>query len=507
MQSVDDEKAKFAKFVESNVDPMLLEQTKTRDLLHEYMDNFVKEKWEGLNIEPLEFTFSESMPDRMKPRAQPIPQKLHDDTKKEFDRLCRYFFVKCESPWASPLTVAPKATDPFIRLCVNLQKVNKYLEYGHTYIPDVKRSIQQLLGFSMFCDLDAKNGYHQVPLKESTSMRLSVQTPWGQFRPLFMPEGICAGTAAFQKTMMDIFDDLDKDDDEKWVFILHDNFLIGAHNPDDCYQKLQKFLARARKYNVYLKMEKTHIGQVKQHFFGYDIEKDKYSMSPDRSEVLEAVPFPSGKPAACATAMRSFLGQSRIFAPHVTDYTNYSGPLDEMTSKNFDWDPTTWKQDYRGIFDRFKVKLKDTMSLFYPDHEKDWILRTDASNYGYGGILYQTYVNADGKKVYEPLKFMSKKFSDPATRWDTFTQECYAIFACIKECEYLLRGKAFIIETDHNNLLWLEQSQVPKIIRQHLYIRSYMTWIRHVPGKSNTADYWSRLVMDSRCSASTAGCL
>ena len=59
-------------------------------------------------------------------------------------------------------------------------------------------------------------------------MRLSVQTPWGQFRPLFMPEGICAGTAAFQKTMMDIFDDLDKDDDEKWVFILHDNFLIGA---------------------------------------------------------------------------------------------------------------------------------------------------------------------------------------------------------------------------------------------------------------------------------------
>jgi exonuclease III len=492
-QSVDKEREKYEQFISTNVDQGLLDAGGARDVLREFADCFVKEKWEGLNIPPVEFEFV-GLPERMKPKQATIPDQLVEDTKKEFSRLCTYFFVKCDSPWASPLTVAPKATDPFIRLCINLMRVNKHLRYGHTYIPHVQHTIQKLKGFKYFLDIDARNGYHQVPLAEETSKRLSVQTPWGQFRPVFMPEGVCCGTAVFQRTMMDIFDPLNDGCEEKWCFVLHDNFLIGSHSHADSVDKLRRFLQRARDKNVYLKMEKTHLGHVKQHFFGYDIEDGGYSMSPDRSKALEKVPFPSGKPAVAATEMRSFLGQTRIFAPHVADYTAFSGPLDEMTSKNFDWDTAVWKRDYRAIFEQFKARLKQAMKLFYPDHEKDWVLRTDASSYGYGGVLYQTYVNDTGDKVYEPLKFMSKKFSDPATRWDTFTQECYAIFACIKETEYLLRGKAFIIETDHNNLLWLEQSAVPKIIRQHLYIRSFVTWIRHVAGKANTADYWSRLV-------------
>jgi exodeoxyribonuclease III len=496
-QSVEAETQKFKEFIETNIDQDLLAHPETRLLLNKYMDCFVKEEWKGLNIAPVEFEFDADMPDRLKPRHQPIPHQLQADTRKEFDRLCKYFFKPCHSPWASPLTVAPKATDPFIRLCINLQRINQYIKFGHPPIPDVKETLDQLQGFEFFCDIDAKNGYHQVPLADSTARKLSVQTPWGQFQPQFLPEGVCCGTAVFQQTMMDIFDKLNIPGEEKWMFVLHDNFLIGAHSHEQSLERLAIFFECAREANVYLKMEKTHIGQRKQHFFGYDIEKDKYAMSPSRAEVLQSVPFPSGKPASCGTAMRSFLGQTRIFAPHVPDYTLYSGPLDEMTSKNFDWSESTWTKDYKNIFEEFKIKLVSTMALFYPDYQKDWILRTDASGYGYGGVLYQVNVDVDGKKLYQPLKFMSRKFSDPATRWDTLTQECYGIFACIKECEYLLRGKPFVIETDHNNLLWLEQSQVPKIIRQHLYIRSFTTWIRHVPGKINTADYWSRLVRDT----------
>ena len=494
-QSLEDEKNKYKKFIETNVDPEFLRATNVRELLLRYEDNFVKSEWKGLNIEPLEFEF-EDLPDRLKPYMRTIPVKLLPDTKKEYERLLTYFYQLCDSPHASPLVVAPKATAPFIRLCANLQRVNQYIRYGHQYIPHVQHTIQELRGYKYFLDIDARNGYHQIPLAELTSKRLSVQTPWGQVRPLFMPEGVCCGTAVFQKTMMEIFDPLNDGSEQRWCFVLHDNFLIGADSHKDAYEKLEKLLERARQYNVYLKMEKTHLGHAKQHFFGYDIEEGGYSMSADRSEKLEKVPFPSGKSAACATAMRSFLGQTRIFQPHVADYTSFSSPLDEMTSKDFDWEKATWKKNYEDIFEKFKNRLKDAMKLFYPDHELDWILRTDASEYGYGGILYQTYIDASGVKIYQPLKFMSKKFSDPATRWDTFTQECYAIFACIKDCEYLLRGKSFVIETDHNNLLWLEQSAVPKIIRQHLYIRSFITWIRHVPGKINSADYWSRLIQD-----------
>ena len=501
-QSYDDEVDKFTQVLETNCsDNEFLTKSngETKKLLEQYMHTFVKKEWKGVDVEPVQFDFDPELPDRLKPYTKSIPQQLLAPTRKEFDRLLTYFLEPSNSPWASPLTVAPKATEPFIRLCINLSRINKYIRYGHHPIPNVLKEIQLLKGYSMFLDLDARNGYHQIPLHPATAEKLAVQSPFGLYQPKFLVEGVCCGTAVFQKTMMDIFDDLNPapGDGAKWLFVLHDNFLIGAHDHADAMIKLRKFLERASEKNVYLKMEKTHLGQTKQHFFGYDIERDHFQMSPDRAEALEKVPFPGSLDLTTAqkvTAMKSFLGQSRIFQPHVPDYTFYSTKLDRMTAKDFNWDPVTWSDNYQKIFTDFKLHLKHNMALFYPDHELDWVLRTDASNAGYGGVLYQILITPEGKKTYQPLKFMSKKWTDPATRWDTFTQECYGIFACVKECEYLLRGKPFIIETDHANLQWLEQSMVPKIIRQHLYIRSYTTWVKHVKGKLNTADYWSRLM-------------
>ena len=90
--------------------------------------------------------------------------------------------------------------------------------------------------------------------------------------------------------------------------------------------------------------------------------------------------------------------------------------MEKLTSLKFDWDKTTWTEDYELIFEQFKA-----MILFMPDFEKEWIMRTDASTTGYGGVLYQVSISEEGKRVYEPLTFISRKWSDPATRWDTFS--------------------------------------------------------------------------------------
>jgi hypothetical protein len=89
-----------------------------------------------MNIPEVDFKFSDDMPARMKPRTRPIPPSLSPATKKEFGRMTSYFFERCESPWAPPLTVAAKGTEPFVRLCINLQAVNPYIIYGHLQIPN-----------------------------------------------------------------------------------------------------------------------------------------------------------------------------------------------------------------------------------------------------------------------------------------------------------------------------------------------------------------------------------
>ncbi len=85
-----------------------------------------------------------------------------------------------------------------------------------------------------------------------------------------------------------------------------------------------------------------------------------------------------------------------------------------------------------------------------------------------------------GTKQYQALKFMNKAWKDAQERWETFTQETWGMFDCIRQCEYLLRMKLFVLECDHANCLHLERSKIPKIIRQHLYIRTFTKFIRHV---------------------------
>jgi putative transposase len=143
------------------------------------------------------------------------------------------------------------------------------------------------------------------------------------------------------------------------------------------------------------------------------------------------------------------------------------------------------------------VKLQDACSIFYPDYELDWILRTDASTVGVSAALFQLKPTTDGFE-WQPIGLASHKFSDAATRWTTIEQEAYGCYFGIQSFEYKLRGKHFTLETDHQNLIWMEKSVVPKIIRWVLYMKSFSFLVRHVPGKLNAvADHLSRYFVNA----------
>ena len=40
---------------------------------------------------------------------------------------------------------------------------------------------------NVFIDLDMTNSFHQIPIDDFSSNLLSVSTPWGLFRPKFLP--------------------------------------------------------------------------------------------------------------------------------------------------------------------------------------------------------------------------------------------------------------------------------------------------------------------------------
>jgi hypothetical protein len=85
----------------------------------------------------------------------------------------------------------------------------------------------------------------------------------------------------------------------------------------------------------------------------------------------------------------------------------------------------------------------------------------------------------------QPILFLSKTFSDVATRWPTIEQEAYAIFWCVTSLESYLLGQFFFLEIDHRNLVYIDTALSPKIIRWRLRLQEYNFQVVHIPGKQN----------------------
>eukprot|EP01035_Chromulina_nebulosa_P023434 gene23434-30373_t len=270
--------------------------------------------------------------------------------------------------------------------------------------------------------------------------------------------------------------------------------LLRGDSRDQCFfqkeyhQRVVYFSEWCYERNVVLKFAKSWIGFQQVKFFGYKVIPGKYEMDEERKQSVLDAPMPTN-----SKAMQRFLGVAVFFNEFIPNYSNVTAKLYDMIKPTFDWSVTTWKEDYKSLFDVAKVALANSTAKHFPNYELDWILRTDASQTGVAAVLLQIYIDGD-RKVYQPIGFKSHKLSGPATRWDTHKQEAFAIYFGVKTFAYYLYGKKFIIETDHRNLLWMENSEALIIIRWRIYLQSFQFLLRDIKGKDNiVADWGSRL--------------
>ena len=486
--SRDEAAEEFRQQIEAHVSPEMRAAVPiVKYLLEEAIDVFVPTNWTGINgIPPIEFEWKDTLPERMKPPARPVNPKLFQHAKKEFDRLMGYFYEYSQSPIASCLVIAPKATAPHIRFCGDYVLVNKEIISGHYPIPIVKHELHKIINYPIYVDIDLTNSYHQFVLGDITRQRLSVQTPWGQVQPKFMPEGVTPASGILQAAIRQLFDDYDE-----WTIRIFDNLLVLAYTYEDAFAKVKLIVERCRQRNVVLKFSKTWIGFKEVNFFGFICKHKSFSLSNQRKESIFAFPFPDS-----TVKMQRFLGTANFFSSFIPKYSEFTAPLNDMVHDKFNWSKATWKMDYEKVFQEFKEKLVQACALYYPDYSLDWVLRCDASDIAVAIVLLQIAIREDGSKENQPLMFASEKLSDQAKKWFIYEKELYAPVFGVKKCDYLLRCKPFVIETDHRNIQWMEKSVVPKVVRWRVYLSSFHFLIRHIPGKTNNvADWQSRMYM------------
>ena len=126
--------------------------------------------------------------------------------KKEIDLLVEQGVIAPvtePTEWCAPIVVTPKRNSDGIRMCVDLSKLNKFVRrerYPSVTPAEAVADIAQAKA-KHFTVLDALKGYHQYPLDEDSQKLTTFITPFGRFKYMRAPYGICSISEHYNRRM------------------------------------------------------------------------------------------------------------------------------------------------------------------------------------------------------------------------------------------------------------------------------------------------------------------
>ncbi len=174
------------------------------------------------------------------------------------------------------------------------------------------------------------------------------------------------------------------------------------------------------------------------------------------------------------------------------NFAEIATPLTDLTKKGQP-NKVIWGASQQKAFDTLKGLLTRDPVLKLPELEKPFVLRTDASEIGLGAILLQ-----EQDDVLFPIAYASKKLLPRERNYSVVEKECLAVVWGVEKFHRYLFGREFILQTDHQPLLYLNKAKVAnaRLMRWALLLQPYRMRIVAIRGADNLgADYLSRSVL------------
>ena len=132
-----------------------------------------------------------------------VPFAIKPKLKVELERLtgiCVLMPVDEPTNWVSNLVIATKESGD-LRLCLDLQQLNKALKRESYPLPVIDDILPHLSRAKVFTKIDARNGYWHVQLDDQLCKLTTFDTPYRRYRWKRLPFVVSVASEIFQKRL------------------------------------------------------------------------------------------------------------------------------------------------------------------------------------------------------------------------------------------------------------------------------------------------------------------
>ena len=306
-------------------------------------------------------------------------------------------------------------------------------------------TLDMLASKQWFSTLDLASGYWQVSLSQEARVKTAFTTHSGLFQFRVMPFGLCNVPATFERLMDRVLQGL------RWsrcLVYLDDIISFGSSVP----------------------------------FLGHIVGRHGLECDPAKIEDVKSWPVPD-----CLKSVCQFLGFVGYYRRFIPSFTDVATPLVTLTGKDVQF---VWDSSCSTVFAALRAALIDAPILAFPTETGLYILDTDASNFGLGGVLSQ--IQNDQEHV---VAYCSRVLRPSQRRYCTTKREMLAAVAMCIQFRSYLRGARFTLRTDHKSLVWLHRFRDTEgMMSRWLHaLQQFQFSIVHRPGKDHgNADGLSR---------------
>ena len=462
-------------------------------LLEEYKDVFPDKPPERLPPDrgaSFRITLRPDTTPVVRPMRRLSPADMESLTKEISTLLENGLIRPSESPFGAQVLFVDKK-DGSRRMCIDYRSLNEGTVRDSYPLPLIDEIFDRVGDAKIFTKLDLRSGYHQMLLHPDDTHKTAFRTPLGAFEFLVLPFGLCNAPGGFVRMMDKVFPPWQH---KTFLAVYIDDLLIFSKTMKDHVKHLRIVLSQLRESELYIKGSKCDFGASEVEYLGFKISRHGISSDPAKVEAIQRITPPTSVPE-----LRSFLGAVNYFHRFIHHFAESSGVLNELLKKEI---PYVWTSHHQSAFEALKKALSDSPVLRSFNQKEPIVVQTDASDFAIGAVLLQ-----GPDDDLRPVAFLSRTLKDAETRYSVQEKEALAVVVALTKWEHYLRGCHFVLETDHQSLIYAKKSPdpSPRIARWMDTLAEYDYTPRYRKGDTNVvADYLSRFVPENQVPPVTA---